>query len=103
MINVALRDWLDMFCPHCTLTAADPFPLVGLTVSQFGAPLILHDVQLVVMVNEELPPVASKARVPGDTSNVAFVPLCITVKVWVGPQPVMVNVAVRDWVEVFCW
>ena len=73
-----------------------PLPLTGLTINQFGIPLILHDVQLVVIVNEEPPPAASKVRVPGDTLRMAFVPLCITVTVWVSPHPVMVSVAVRD-------
>lgn len=73
-----------------------PLPITGLTVNQFGTPLILHDVQLVPIVNEALPPVSLKVMVLGDTLRIAFAPFCVIVTVWVRPQPEMVSVAVRD-------
>ena len=75
-----------------------PFaPVPGLTdVIQDGAPEIVQDVQLVVMVNEVLPLPAPTLIGDGEILMVGVAPLCVMVTVCVSPQPLMVNVAVRD-------
>ncbi len=82
-----------------------PFvPEPGLTeVIQDGAPVMLHDAQLVVIVTELLPLPAPTKSGDGEMFMFGVAPLCMTDNVWVSEQPVMVNVAVRDWVEVFSW
>ena len=59
---------MEVFVWYRTLTVALPFPVPGLTeVIQDGAPVMLHEVQLVVMVNEVLPLFAPTLIVEGET------------------------------------
>lgn len=74
-----------------------PFPVPGLTeVIHDGTPEMFHDVQLVLIVNDVEPVDEPTVILAGDTVKTGGAALWVMVTICVRPQPLTVNVAVRD-------
>lgn len=74
-----------------------PLPVPGLMeLIHEGAPVTLHEVQLVVTVKDVEPAGELTVILAGDTFRVGGAPLCVMITICVRPHPLIVNIAVRD-------